>query len=149
MEFVKPFLLAAVLLLSGGRFAFAQLLSVSGNPAAMTVSVATAGLQPLAVSDNSTTYSALTVVLLPKKITAQINSDMPTGTTLTITLAPTTGATSAGAVALDNVARDVLTNMTNTILETKAITYQFSATAAAGVITSKTRTVTLTLTAYP
>ncbi len=146
---MKPFLLAAVLLLSRGRFAFAQLLSVSGNPATMTVSAVTAGSQPVAVSDNSTTYSALTVVLFPKKITAQLSSNMPTGTTLTITLAPTTGATSVGAVALDNVARDVLTNMTNAILETKAITYQFSATAAAGVITTRTRTVTLTLTAYP
>ncbi len=148
---MRPLLVVVTLLSTGASNAHGQipLLTVSGSPSAMTVSVATAGSQPNAVSDNSTTYSALTVLLAPKKITAQVNSNMPTGVTLTITLAATTGAISAGAVALDAVARDVVTNLTNTLLETKGITYRLSATVAAGVVLIASRTVTLTLTAYP
>lgn len=126
-----------------------QTLGVSGNPSTMTVSGAVAGSQPLTITNNGTTYSVSALLIQPKKITAQININMPTGVTLTILLAAPSGATSAGRVALDNVPRDVVTNITNTLPQARAVEYQLTATVAAGVIPTTTRTVTLTLVNYP
>src|ERR1700704_2963310 len=91
-------LVAAGLLLSG-RAAVAQILTVSGSPAVMTITSAIAGSDPTSISNSSTTYSA--IVILPCHITAALGSNMPTGVTLTISLAVAAGATSSGPVALD------------------------------------------------
>jgi hypothetical protein len=124
----------------------AQALLVASNPAPMTVSVApAAGAEPLPVTDNTTTYTVSVLPSQPQKITAQISANMPPGVTLTVSLAPPTGARAAGAVVLDNVPRDVVNGMTNTSPESRAITYQLTATVSAGVVSPDTRTVTLTL----
>jgi hypothetical protein len=120
-------------------------ISVSGNPAPLVVNAATAGSPPNSASDSSTTY-ALTTNESNKKITVGIDSAMPSGTTLTITLAAPTGATSAGAVTLGTTAQNAVTGISTLNESGKTITYQFSATAAAGVVASQTRTVTLTIT---
>jgi hypothetical protein len=138
-------LVAAGLLLSG-RAAVAQILTVSGSPAAMTITSAIAGSDPTSVSNSSTTYSA--IVFIPCHITAALGSNMPTGVTLTISLAVAAGATSSGPVALDLTARNVVTNVTAT-QSNRAITYNLSALASAGVIASQTRIVTLTIVAGP
>ena len=39
-----------------------QVLTVSGNPAVLSITTAVAGSQPVAVSDNSTTYTVTAVV---------------------------------------------------------------------------------------
>jgi hypothetical protein len=110
------------------------------------VSVApAAGAEPLPVTDNTTTYTVSVLPSQPQKITAQISANMPQGVTLTLSLAPPTGARTAGAVVLDNVPRDVVNGMTNTSPESHAITYQLTATVSAGVVSPDTRTVTLTL----
>ncbi len=70
-------------------------ISVSGNPAALIVSAATAGSQPTAATDTTTSY-AITTNQSNRKITGAINTAMPANTTLSITLAAPTGATSAG-----------------------------------------------------
>jgi hypothetical protein len=135
-------------LLAGAREARAQL-SVSGNPAKMTVTAAIAGSAPTAVSNTSTTYS-----LTGKPpgtthyaITASINTPMPAGVTLTISLAASLG-TSVGPVALGTTAQNVVTGITNA-MSSQVITYQLSATPAAGVVASSTRTVTLTRISTP
>ena len=115
----------------------------------MTVTGAVAGSQPLTLTENSRTYTVSALAIQPKKITAQINTNMPPGLTLTVLLVAPSGATSTGRVALDNVARDVVTNITNTLPQARTIEYQFTATVAAGVIPVSTRTVTLTLVNYP
>ena len=120
-------------------------ISISGNPGALTVNSATAGSAPNAVNDASTTY-AITSNESDKKITAAIDSAMPDGTTLTVNLGAPTGATSAGAVALSTSAADVVTGITKLNESGKSISYSFSATAAAGVVASTSRTVTLTVT---
>ena len=75
---------------------------------------------------------------------------MPAGTILTATLAAPSGATSLGAVSLDTTPRDVVVNIAGINPGTsQGITYGFSATVAAGVIASQTRTVTLTLANFP
>ncbi len=121
-------------------------ISVSGNPGALVINSATAGSDPNSVSDSSTTY-ALTTNENNRKITAAIDSPMPAGTTLKITLAAPPGATSAGAVTLGTSAQDVVTGISTLNTSGKTITYTFDATAAAGTVASQTRTVTLTVTA--
>jgi len=146
---MKLLVTGSALLSVGGGFAHAQTLLVSGSPATMTVTGATAGSQPLTQTENSTTYTVSALLIQPKKITAQINTNMPAGVTLTVLLVAPSGATSAGRVALDNIARDVVTNITNTIPQARTVEYQLTTTVSAGVIPVSTRTVTLTLVNYP
>jgi hypothetical protein len=146
---MKAMLVGSALLVGGSGFAHAQTLGVSGSPAPMTISGAIAGSQPATLTNNGTTYSVSALPILPKKVTAQINTNMPAGVTLTVLLVAPAGATSAGRVALDIVARDVVTNITNVLPQGRTIEYQLSATVSAGVISTSTRTVTLTLVNYP
>jgi len=138
------------LLAIGGADASAQLLTVPSSPGTITVSVATAGAQPSAVTDATTSYTANALTaLLGQKITGQLSANMPAGVTLKVYLAPTTGATSAGTVTLDNTARDLVTGITNVLPQTRGITYTLTATVAAGVISTSVRVVTLTLVSFP
>ena len=121
-------------------------LSVSGNPGTLTVSTATAGSAPNAVSDATTTY-AITTNESSRKITAAIDTAMPAGVTLTAELAAPTGGTSTGAVALGTTAVDSVTGITTLNEIAKTITYSLSATSAAGVVTSASKTVTFTIVA--
>jgi hypothetical protein len=141
---------AAALPLFGSRLVMAQSIVVSGNPAALRITAAIAGSQPTSVSNGSTTYTVVT--LNPNKtykITGQINAAMPTGLTLTASLAAPTGATSLGPVALDITARDLVTGIGRNITATRSITYQLSATALAGVVSSRSRVVMLTIVQSP
>lgn len=142
--------LPTVLLALAGRTAASQRITVPGNPAPLTVSNAVAGLEPMAVS-SSTTYRVTTPLRAGRtyKITAQLLSPMPPGLTLTANLTPPPGATSAGAVPLDGTARDLVTGIPARTRFTGNITYQFSATVAAGVVPSTTRSVTLTIVQFP
>ncbi len=123
-------------------------ISVSGNPAAMIVSTATAGSQPDQVTNALTSYN-ITTNGTSKKVTGAIDSAMPAGVTLTINLAAPTGATSAGDVSLTATAQNLVTAITQRAEATKTITYKLSATVAAGTVASASRTVTLTVTDGP
>ena len=125
--------------------AAAQSISVSGNPSAMVITTAAAGSSPTGVSNSATTYSVTNLTLFPKKITAQLNSAMPAGVTLKITLAAPSGATSLGAVTLTTTPQDVVQNIGLGTFSNLTITYQLSATTAAGVVAAASKTVTLTL----
>ena len=120
-------------------------ISASGDPGDLTVSTATAGSEPDAVTDNTTTY-AVTTNGSNKKITGEVDVAMPANTTLQVNLAAPTGGTSAGAVTLTATAADLVTAITETAESGMMITYSFSATVDAGIVASDTRTVTLTLT---
>ena len=122
-------------------------ISVSGNPGNLTVSSATAGSEPTQVTDATTTY-AVTTNQSSAKITGQITSGgaMPGNTTLKINLAAPTGGSGGTDVTLTTSAADLVTGITQKAESGKTITYKFSATAAAGVLSSTNRTVTLTLT---
>jgi hypothetical protein len=139
----------------GGLLCFAaiargQTLSVSGSPANLVINTAIAGQPPTSDNDATTTY---TVKALnknnPLKITGRLNAAMPPGMTLTISLAPPGGAVSNGTVTLDATTRDLVGDITNSNAQTRSITYTLSATAAAGVVPPQSRTVTLTITAWP
>jgi hypothetical protein len=148
---MKPLFVALALLAFGSANVSAQeAVSVSGSPGMMTISTATAGGQPLAATNSVTTYSiGADGSGTGHRLTGHLSANMPAGVTLRISLAAPTGATSSGFVTLDTVARDLVTNITNTTTETHAITYQLTATVAAGVISSSMRTVTFTLVAHP
>ncbi|KPL00808.1 MAG: hypothetical protein AMJ91_03255 [candidate division Zixibacteria bacterium SM23_73_3] len=119
--------------------------SVSGNPANLVVNTATAGSQPDDDTDNSTSW-AVTTNGTNKKMTGDINVDMPANVTLQVNLTAPTGGSSAGDVSLSTTAADLVTTITQVAESGLTITYTLSATIDAGVVAQDTRTVTLTLT---
>lgn len=126
-------------------------ITVSGNPGGLTVSIATAGSEPTAVNDTSTTYSITTNCGDDaKRITAGIDEAMPVDITFMITLAAPSGAVSSGAkdisAAITGVsALDVVTLIDAVASSGHLITYELSATVDAGVVATIVRTVTLTI----
>lgn len=121
-------------------------LSVSSPTVSLTVNAATAGSAPTAASDASTSY-AITTNEGNRKITGVLNTDMPTGVSLSASLAAPSGADSVGPVALTGTAQDLVTGISTLNESGKVITYNLSATSAAGVVPSASKTVTLTVTA--
>ena len=130
------------------RDARAQI-TVSGSPAQMKVSAATAGLAPTAVSNSLTTFSVTKPALgKSRTITAHINAAMPAGVTLQVTFQSAGNGSSNGGVALSTTAQDVITGITARITGA-TITYQLSASVAAGVVPLQTRIVTFTAITTP
>lgn len=119
-------------------------ISVSGNPAAFTISAAVAGNPPTSATDTSTTY-AVTTNATAQKVQGSIDTAMPTGVTLTITLAAPSGGTSTGPINMNTTASNLVTGISNVAQSGLGITYTLSATASAAPIASATRTVTYTI----
>jgi len=122
-------------------------INISG-PVSLTIDDAIpggAGLQP--VSNNATSYNITHNGSAIGKITAAINSPLPAGITLQLTLASTLGS-SRGIQNISNatVAVDVVDGINQGKDGTQMITYNFSATPEAGVFASTVKTVTLTVT---
>ena len=118
-------------------------IAFAGSPS-LVVSTASAGSNP--TSATAAASWAVTTNQSNAKITASINSALPANVTLTTSLVAPTGATSAGAQSLGTVAVDVVTGITRVAQGTLGVTYTLSATPAAGVVASTTRTVTYTIT---
>lgn len=143
------FIVLAVLALCA-RAAFAQTLTTAGAPGSMRVSSAIAGSEPAPITVAGGSYTVTTPN--PNRtyaITARLNANMPTGTTLAITLGAPSSAVSLGAVSLDVTARNVVTGIDRRENFTQNITYTFTATTAAGVVPLSSRIVTLTLIQFP
>jgi hypothetical protein len=119
-------------------------ISVSGNPGALIVITAVPGSQPTAVTDATTTY-AITTNIANKKITGALNTAMPANTSLKVTLVAPTGGTSAGQITLTASAQDLVTGISTLAESGLGISYNFSATLAAGVVASAQKTLTLTV----
>jgi hypothetical protein len=119
-------------------------LSTSGNPAALIVNAAVAGSAPTLVSNALSTY-AITTNEPTRKITGAINSTMPTGVTLSVALQAPGAGTSVGDVALTATAAELVDGFGTLNESGKTITYKLSATSAAGVVASATKTVTFTI----
>lgn len=125
-------------------------IATSGNPGPLTITTGTAGVDALtSVSDNSTTYSITQNFGNTVKITANLDSALPVGYALQLTLASSKG-TSAGAVdissAISGSAVNVVTAIQRGADAGQAIGYAFSANASAGTLSSTAKVVTLTLT---
>ena len=148
--------LCALVLLLAGWTAAAEaqaaqtILTPSGSPAPFNVTTVITGFQPTPLSSSGLTYFVKSKHPAgPTKITAQLDANMPLGTTLTLNMAPPPGATSLGAVALDVTPRNMIINLDHENGASYGMTYVFTATVAAGVIPSQSRTVTLTMSLYP
>ena len=118
-------------------------IALSGSPS-LVVNTATAGSAPTTAT--ATASWAVTTNQTSAKITASIGSAMPTGLTLQVNLAAPSGASSAGAQTLSTTAVDVVTGITKLSQASMSVSYSLAATAAAGVVSSTTRTVTYTIT---
>jgi hypothetical protein len=118
-------------------------IAISGSPT-LTINSAVPGHEPQPVLDTSSSY-AITTNGTNKKLTASIDRQMPANTTLEIQCATPGVGASKGFVALSTVSADVVNGISHIAATNKVITYRFSATTAAGIITSSC-TVTLTLT---
>jgi len=120
-------------------------INIAGTSLTLRVSSAVAGSQPTQVSQ-STTYSISTnCVANTKKLTAAINSAMPAGLTLSINVTAPTGAVSSGTTVITNVAANVVTGIDAVAQSDLAVTFYLNATAAAGVVSAASKTLTLTL----
>jgi len=140
----------AVLLALASRTVASQTISVAGNPAALTVTTAIIGAQPTPVS-SSTNYTITTPNPANRtyKVTAQLSAALPAGVSIVATATAPAGATPAGAVTLSTTAQDLVTNIARNVTYTGTITYQLVATVSAGVVSSQTRNVTLTILRFP
>ena len=118
-------------------------ISFSGSPS-LTISAAVAGNDPTSVSHSTSTW-AVTTNQSNAKITASLNSDMPTGLTLWASLGAPAGSTGIGN-SLSTVAVDLVTGITKLAQGGLQVIYSLDATPAAGVVASTTRTVTYTIT---
>jgi hypothetical protein len=119
-------------------------ISVAGAPS-LVINAGTAG-SGLTSATAGGTY-AITTNEANRKITAEIDSNMPSGVTLSASLAAPAGATSTGAVSLSTTAQDVVTGVSNVSASGLSISYGLSATVAAGVVAADNKTVTYTITA--
>ena len=120
-------------------------IAVSGTPS-LTVNAATAGSQPDPVT--SDVSYAITTNGTNKKVTAAIDTAMPSDVVLSVTVAaPSASGTSAGKTSLSATAADVVTGITEVAESGLSIQYELDAEVTAGVVSSDTRTVTFTITA--
>jgi hypothetical protein len=121
-------------------------ISVSGNPGALIVNSAIAGFDPSWETDASTNYSisndGATI-----KIIGSIDGAMPANTQLQINLTAPSGASSTGWRDLSASPSDLVTSIDVVDESGLIITYRLFAPAAAGIIASAQKTVTLTIAA--
>ncbi|HAY36851.1 MAG: hypothetical protein P8H65_04345 [Rhodothermales bacterium] len=117
-------------------------ISVVGN-VSMTINAATAGQAPDAVTASSTYH--MTTNGSDKKITGELDVNMPTGLTLNTTMAAPTGATSEGKKSLSTSSVDLVKSITRVRGAGLALNYQAVATVDAEPDTV-VRTVTYTIT---
>jgi hypothetical protein len=120
-------------------------INIDGASVSLTVSTTTAGANPDQASD-STTYDITTnCAANAKKITGAIGSDMGSGLTLKANMTAPTGGSSAGATALSSVAANLVTLIDAVAEANIALAFTLDATAAAGVVSSSSKTCTLTI----
>lgn len=123
-------------------------IAVTGGAQSLTISTATAGSNPTSAS--VTVSWAVTTNQANQKVTASIDQAMPANVTLFAQLeAPTAGGLSTGPNPLSTTASDLVTGMSTLAESGLDLIYTLSATPAAGVVASTTRTVTYTITAGP
>jgi len=123
-------------------------LAISVASVTLTINSATAGSEPDDATDNSTATYALTTNAATdaKKITAAIDTNMPANVSLYLTLGAPTGGTSPGELLISATPADVVTAIEMVAESALSMTFRLSATVAAGVVTSASKTLTLTLT---
>lgn len=121
-------------------------IDLSGDPSPLVVTRAHAGTAPVDAVDQTTTWM-VTTNQPSTKITGVLDSELPPGLTLRITLTPPDGGASDGSVPLSIAPQDLVTGFGSISSSKLGVTYTLSATTAAGVILPGTRIVTFTIAA--
>lgn len=119
-------------------------IGVTGAPAPLVISTATAGGPPTSVTASGGSF-AITTNEANKKITASLDAPLPVGVRLEISLAAPEGAASAGDVSLSTGAEDLVTGISSLAASALPITYRLSADATVHMPVPETRTVTFTI----
>jgi hypothetical protein len=119
--------------------------AVSGNAGPLTVNTANAGSAPTSASVGGSSY-AITTNESNQKISAAIDTPMPSGVTLAVSLGAPAGAASAGSKMLNTSSADLVTEISSVSAAALPIIYTLSASATAAVAPG-TRTVTFTVAA--
>lgn len=148
IKYLLGYTIYAMMLLLGGVWGFASAseITVSGNPGALIINTAIAGADLGPVTDAGTTYS-IDITDPNMKITGEIGTAMPSGTSLSVTLGEPTGAASVGQVTLSPTAQDLVTGLNTGMVESGlTISYELSASVSAGVVSTGSKTVTFTVT---
>jgi hypothetical protein len=117
---------------------------LTGAPT-MSITAAVAGNAPTTVTSSGHSW-AVTTNQSTAKVTASLATAMPSGLTLSASLTAPPGATSAGLVPLGTAPVDVVTGITRLNVSGLSLSYQLSATSAAGVVSSTSSVVTYTIT---
>lgn len=120
-------------------------LNIDDASVTLTVSTATAGAQPDDATDSSTYDITTNAGAAAKMITGALNEALPTGLTLTINMTAPSGATSGGAMPVSNSPVNLVTLIDSVAQADIAIAYSLTATVAAGVVSSTSKTLTLTI----
>ena len=118
-------------------------LNVSGNPQALTVHTAIAGLAPSPATDMGTSYSL--TLSQSSSVVAQLDGPLPAGVTLRIRLVAPPGGTSAGWVNLSTGSTTLVISVPPGTYAGLAIAYELSATLTAGVIPLSSRQISFTV----
>lgn len=122
-------------------------IAVVGNPT-LTINAATAGGQPVSVTDNTTASYSITTNETGRRIQVAIDNatPLPAGLTLTIELAePAAGGASTGPIDLTTTAQDAVTGIGPTAESGLGITYTLTADVTAGVVPQTNITVVFTV----
>ena len=119
-------------------------IGVSGAPAPLVISTATAGSAPTSVTTSGGSY-AVTTNEANKKITASLDAALPAGVRLEISLAAPDGAASAGDVFLSTGTADLVTGISSLAASALPISYRLSEDATVHMPAPATRTVTFTI----
>ena len=122
-------------------------LSVSGNPSTFSFSGATAGSQPLSLTDNSTTISLTTNSSTNRTLSAQLATALPAHAALTVNVAAgSSGGTSLGAIDVsDGASHNLVSAIKQAVANNMTVTYDFSITVQTPITATTNDVLTFTL----
>lgn len=119
-----------------------QTMTVSGNPQALVISTAAAGMGPDPVEDQGTTYTLSGGTAM--RIEGHIDAPLPAGVALWVRLEPPTGAAGSGWVQMSTTPQVLVNAILPGVYSALGISYRLTATVQAGVVSLDSRVVTFT-----
>ena len=138
-----------LIFLSHNMLSAALSIQLNNTPGNLTITSATFDSDLFCIEDTSVTYDVENSSGHTARITSSLNMNMPDYTSLEISLAAPSGATSSGFQYTYTTEQNLVTGIPNLTNQTNLpITYKFEAVTAAGIITALTRTVTFTIYDY-
>ena len=122
-----------------------SLITLSGNPKPLIISRAIAGQEPLKAIDTSTTCSIWVPNQKTVTLIASLDSPMKAHTQLKMSIASPYKGTTSPLIPLDCTPKTLVTGIKEGSHENLFITYEYSATVAAGIVNLCSKTITLTI----